>query len=437
MMENRVFALKGAVVYTEEKERFICHDNAYVVCENGVSAGVYRELPANYKDIQVMDYGSHVIIPGLCDLHLHAPQYGFRGLGRNIEADGWGTWFDIYAFPEESHYRDLEYAARAYERFTHDLMKTTTTRAVMFATIHRPATELLMSILYKKGFAAYVGKVNMDRNSMEGLVETTEESLRETEEWLRDCRGLYGPVKPVITPRYVPTCTNQLLEGLGALTEKYNVPVQSHLSEGLDEIKWVNELEPGLTCYGEAYDRYGLMGSAVPAVMAHCVFPNEAEMELMRERKVMVAHCPECNMFAANIAPVREYLDSGIAVGLGSDMAGVGRLEMFQVVKHAILASRVRWAQTERGDDPDAVMGGLSWSEAFYLATKGGGSFWGKAGSFEPGYLFDAVVLDDTSIADLSRRSTCERIERLIQAGDDRNIVAKYIEGRLVYGSGK
>ncbi|WP_455649444.1 amidohydrolase family protein [Enterocloster citroniae] len=89
------------------------------------------------------------------------------------------------------------------------------------------------------------------------------------------------------------------------------------------------------------------------------------------------------------------------------------------------------------GDDPDAVMGGLSWSEAFYLATKGGGSFWGKAGSFEPGYLFDAVVLDDTSIADLSRRSTCERIERLIQAGDDRNIVAKYIEGRLVYGSGK
>ena len=88
MMENRVFALKGAVVYTEEKERFICHDNAYVVCENGVSAGVYRELPANYKDIQVMDYGSHVIIPGLCDLHLHAPQYGFRGLGRNIEAAG-------------------------------------------------------------------------------------------------------------------------------------------------------------------------------------------------------------------------------------------------------------------------------------------------------------------------------------------------------------
>lgn len=432
-MEQGTFALKGAVVYTEEKEHFICHDCAYIVCENGVSAGVYQELPDKFKEIRVIDYGKDVIIPGLCDMHLHAPQYGFRGLGRNIEADGWGTWFDIYAFPEESHYRDLEYASRAYERFTGDLMKTTTTRAVMFSTIHRPATELLMSMLYQKGFAAYVGKVNMDRNSMEGLIETAEESLAETEKWIQDCQGLYGSVKPILTPRYVPTCTGELLKGLGELAARYGVPVQSHLSEGLDEIKWVKELEPGLDCYAKAYDRYGLLGTDVPAVMAHCVFPNEAEMELLKQRNVMVAHCPECNMFAANIAPVREYLDNGITVGLGSDMAGVGSLEMFRVVKNAILASRVRWGETERGDDPDAIMKGLLWSEAFYLATKGGGSFWGNAGSFEPGYLFDAVVLDDTSIADLNERSTCERIERLIQVADDRNIVAKYIEGKLVY----
>lgn len=433
MMDERTFALKGMVVYTEEKESFICFEQAYIVCENGLSAGVFPELPGQYRDIPVKDYGSHVIIPGLCDMHLHAPQYGFRGLGRNIDADGWGTWFDIYAFPEESHYRDLDYAYRAYDRFTGDLMKTTTTRAVMFATIHRPATELLMSLLYQKGFAAYVGKVNMDRNSMDGLIETARESIHETEQWLLDCHGLYGSVKPIITPRYVPTCSGSLLEGLGSLAARYKVPVQSHLSEGLDEIKWVNELEPGLQCYGEAYDRYGLLGSEVPAVMAHCVFPNQAEMKLMSERNVMVAHCPECNMFAANTAPIREYLNNGIAVGLGTDMAGVGRLEMFQVIKHAILASRVRWGAEEREGDPDAPMKGLSWSEAFYLATKGGGSFWGNAGSFEPGYLFDAVVLDDTSIADLNRRSACERIERLIQAGDDRNIVAKYIEGKSVY----
>lgn len=432
-MDQQTFALKGTVVYTEEMEHFICYEQAYIICEDGVSAGVYPELPEKYKDIRIVDYGDNVIIPGLCDMHLHAPQYGFRGLGRNIASDGWGTWFGIYAFPEESHYRDLDYAEKAYERFTGDLMKTTTTRAVMFSTIHRPSTELLMSLLYRKGFAAYVGKVNMDRNSMKGLVETAGESLYETEQWLLDCEGLYGSVKPIITPRYVPTCSSELLEGLGQLAARYHVPVQSHLSEGLDEIKWVNELEPGLSCYAQAYDRHGLLGSEVPAVMAHCVFPNEAEMRLMAGRNVMVAHCPECNMFAANIAPVKEYLKNGIAVGLGTDMAGVGRLEMFQVIKHAILASRVRWGETERAGNPDARMEGLTWSEAFYLATKGGGRFWGNAGSFEPGYLFDAVVLDDSSLADFTKRSACERIERLIQAGDDRNIVAKYIEGKYVY----
>ena len=118
MMDEQTFALKGTVVYTEEKERFVCFEQAYIICENGLSAGVYPELPGQYRNIPVKDYGSHVIIPGLCDMHLHAPQYGFRGLGRNIDADGWGTWFDIYAFPEESHYRDLDYAYRAYDRFT-------------------------------------------------------------------------------------------------------------------------------------------------------------------------------------------------------------------------------------------------------------------------------------------------------------------------------
>lgn len=432
MIQDTCFALKGAVVYTEKKEEFICYDQAYVICENGKSKGVYETLPEQYQDIKVIDYGKCIIMPGLCDLHLHAPQYGFRGLGRNIQSDGWGTWFDIYAFPEESHYRDLEYAQRAYGKFVDDLEKTTTTRAVIFATLHRPATELLMSLLYKKGFAAYVGKVNMDRNSMEGLIETVEESLQETERWIQDCEGLYGAVKPIITPRYIPSCTHELMDGLGELSKKYHVPVQSHLSEGLDEIEWVKQLEPGISCYGEGYDRHGLFGNPEPAVMAHCVFPEDAEMQLMKERNVTVAHCPECNMFAANIAPVREYLRNGVKVGLGTDMGGVGTLEMLRVVKHAILASRVRWALDER-QDPNEQVGGLKWSEAFYLATKGGGSFFGKAGSFEPDYLFDAVIMDDTSLQDFNERSTCERIERIIQNADDRNIVAKYINGRNVY----
>ena len=95
MIQNKCFALKGAVVYTEKKEEFICYDEAYIVCENGRSKGVYETLPEKYRDIEVIDYGKCVIIPGLCSLHLHAQQYAFRGMGRNIRSDGWGTWFDL------------------------------------------------------------------------------------------------------------------------------------------------------------------------------------------------------------------------------------------------------------------------------------------------------------------------------------------------------
>ncbi len=109
--------------------------------------------------------------------------------------------------------------------------------------------------------------------------------------------------------RKVTTATwNTRFARMENLWMKYHVPVQSHLSEGLDEVEWVKQLEPGLSCYGEAYDRFQLFGNPEPAVMAHCVFPNEKEIELLRERNVTVAHCPECNMFAANIAPIKTYL---------------------------------------------------------------------------------------------------------------------------------
>ena len=127
----------------------------------------------------------------------------------------------------------------------------------------------------------------------------------------------------MITPRYTPTCTDKCMEGLGALSEKYQVPVQSHLSEGLDEIEWVKELKPGLSCYGEAYDMYGMLGSKQHTVMAHVVHPNAAEYELLKHRNVLVAHCPQSNTNAAGgVAPILDMVRDGIQVGLGTDMAG-------------------------------------------------------------------------------------------------------------------
>lgn len=437
-MKSNAYALKGIIVHTPDFNTIEFHENEYVVCKDGRSAGIFAELPEEYRDIPVFDYSNKFIIPGMCDMHVHASQYGFRGIGMLLDCNSeWETWFDRYSFPEESRFAGLDYAEKAYARFVDDLLKTTTTtRASIFATIHRPATELLMRKLADAGFSAYVGKLNMDRNSRFGLQETTEETLEETERWIAEVQEGYGSVKPILTPRYTPTCSDRCMEGLGRLAAKYQVPVQSHLSEGLDEIEWVKKLKPGISCYGDAYDMYGLLGSTVPAIMAHVVHPTEVEYELLKRRNVLIAHCPQSNMNAAGgAAPIMRMVEDGIKIGLGTDMAGGCNLSLLRTMTDAIQASKLRWVYTERNGEPFAKKHFMTVANAFYLATKGGGSFFGKVGSFEEGYEFDAVVLNDAPLADLVERSVQDRLQRILWLHTPETIHAKYIQGRAVYAA--
>ncbi len=429
-----LFALKGDIVHTPTFERFEYADDAYLLCQGGRVLGICNELPEKFRDIPVIDHSGKLIIPGMCDLHQHAPQYMFRGLGQNIEKPDWDSWFDLYAFPEEKRYADLAYAEKAYGRLVQDLVKSATTRICTFATIHRSATELLMKLLHESGLSAYVGKVNMDRNSGEGLQETTEETLAETRKWLERCAGRYPNVRPILTPRYIPSCTEESMRGLELLMEEFQVPVQSHLSESLDEIAWVHQLMPDIQYYAQGYDRFGMLGSKAPALMAHCVFPQDGEFDLLCSRNVMIAHCPNANLnYSGTAAPVLSYVRHGAKVGLGSDVAGGQNINMLQVTHAAIMASKIHWAYCERTGAAGEKRDVLTLANAFYLATKGGGAFWGKVGSFEPGYQFDAVVMDDSRLADLHTRSTYERVERLISLGDDRETLEKYVDGVRVY----
>ena len=162
--------------------------------------------------------------------------------------------------------------------------------------------------------------------------------------------------------------------------------------------------------------------------MAHCVHSTEEEQKIMKEQGVFVAHCPESNTnLSSGIAPIRRYLEQGISVGLGSDVAAGTSLSMFHAMAMAIQCSKLRWRLTDQSLAP------LTVSEAFYLATKGGGAFFGKVGSFEDGYEFDAVVVDDAGIRSPRRLTVKERIERLLYLAEDRHITAKYICGRKIF----
>ena len=429
---NDCFVIKGNVCQTTNANGLDLHANAYVVCVDGVSKGVFDVLPDEYAELPLHDYGDALIFPGMVDLHIHAPQYAFRGMCMDLELM---DWLNRYTFPEESKYEDLAYAEKAYKLFVDAMKKGATTRACIFATRHRPATELLMRLMEESGLVSYVGKVNMDREASDALVEAGADiSAFTTFGWINAVKDRFHRTKPILTPRFIPCCTDKLMEELREIQMAYGIPVQSHLSESKGEIDFVKFLRPENPFYGDSYNEYDLFGknddinTDVKTVMAHCVWSTEEEVDLMRKNGVYVAHCPASNMnLTSGIAPIRKYLDQGLNIGLGSDIAGGHSGSIFRAITDAIQVSKMYFRMVDESCKP------LVFAEAFYLATKGGGSFFGKVGSFEEGYEFDAVVMDDSILAHPQPLTLAERMERAVYLGlDEKNITAKYAAGQKV-----
>lgn len=420
------YVLKGNICYSKSKNELQVVEHGYLVCKDGKSEGVYTELPEEYKGWELHDYEDRIIIPGLTDLHVHAPQYSFRGLGMDLELL---DWLNTHTFPEESKYKDMEYAEKAYDIFVDDLKKSATTRACIFGTIHVDATLSLMEKLEKSGLHTMVGKVNMDRNSPEYLCEeNAEQSIEDTKRWLEQAKSRFENTTPILTPRFIPSCTDALMEKIADLQKETGLPVQSHLSENQGEIAWVKELCPESKFYGDAYEQFGLFGGDCKTIMAHCVSSGEEETERMKEQGVFVAHCPASNTnLSSGVAPIRTYLDKDMKVGLGSDVAGGEKLSILQAMSDAVKSSKLRWRLL------DASLAPLTFEEVFYLGTAGGGEFFGKVGSFEKGYEFDAVVLDDANLRFPQELSVKLRLERMIYLADDRNVVGKYVAGENIF----
>lgn len=416
-------AFKGNVIFTSSKDNFEIHEDSYIMVDDGKVDRISKNLDESYKNAVIKDFGDKLIIPGFADIHLHAPQYLNRGLGMDDELI---PWLNNYTFPEEGKFEDLNYSKVVFSNFIHDLWRFGTTRSVVYSSIFKESTELLMDMFIESGLSAYVGKVNMDQNSAPYLTENTEKSIIDTEDIILRYKDKSTLVKPIITPRFVPTCSGPLLEGLGNLAKKYEIPVQSHLNENTSEIIWVSELFPESKNYSSVYNDFGLFGQTT-TIMGHCVYNNQDEMELMAENGVYVAHCPYSNLnLSSGMMKTRKYLDMNIPVGLGSDISGGHSLNMTSVIIAAIKMSKMVWLESEKQLDP------LTLSEAFYLATKGGGSLFGKVGSFEEGYEFDALIIDDSSLTFGSDLTLDQRLQKFIYIGDDRNILERYVSGSQI-----
>lgn len=420
---------KAHILFTKERTGFEVLENGYVAVEDGCVVGVSTSLSSLGCDEQtVTDFGDCLLIPAMNDMHVHAPQYRNQGIAMDLELL---PWLQNYTFPEEKKYADAAYAERMYRRFIRDMWRFGTMRSCVFATIHTQSTRLLMNLFLEAGMGAMVGKVAMNRNCPPELIESVEDMVAGNEALIAEFPQ-YSPltsslsplVRPIITPRFVPSCTSEMLQACGDLAAKYQLPVQSHLSENMAEIQWVHTLERESTSYGDAYNRYGLFGQT-PTIMAHCVWTAGEELELMKRNHVMVAHCPTSNLnIASGLAPIRTFIEEGVPVGLGSDISGGHDLSIFRMMVYAIQVSKMHYQQNH-----DRAF--LTLPEVFWLATKSAGSFFGRVGSFEPGYEFDAVVIDDHDL-NHDNYSLLHRLERFIYLGDDRHITHRFCRGQEI-----
>ncbi len=394
-----------------------------ILDDEGRILGTEKAIPQG-ADAELIDCGHALIMPSFVDMHLHAPQYPMLGMGMDLPLI---DWLNTYTFETEARFSDLDFARRTYKRLASDLITNGTTRVCMFSSLHTDATLILMEELERAGVTGYVGKVNMDRNGGAHLQETTEESKRETLRWLDEC-ARFQYVKPILTPRFTPSCTDKLMAWLGSLANERGLYVQSHLSENRSEIAWVKELHPDCAQYWETYAKYGLWKDHT--VMAHCVHSDARECAAMREHGIVVAHCAGSNInLCSGVSPVREMLQQGIWVTLGSDIAGGALLPMYKVVTMSIRASKIKRIETDWSEDF------LTVPEAYYLGSTSGHRYFGAQGGFAAGDKLHAIVVDDSDFIEPTRPlSVRERFERAIYMMHRHNIVSVWSEGRRVVG---
>ena len=415
--------LKGNIVAAPELGKLDIVENGYLVAVDGVIEGVYETLPEKFAGCEVEDCGKDLILQTFSDMHLHAPQYAMLGMGMDMPLI---DWLNTYTFPTEAHFADPEVARPIYKQLAQELVSNGTTRVVMFSSLHRESTLVLMEELEKAGVTGYVGKVNMDRNGGENYQETTQESMDETVKWIEQCD--FEHVKPVITPRFTPTCTNELMEFLGKLAAEKDLPIQSHLSENTGEIAWVKELHPDCQQYWETYAKYNMWNDRT--VMAHCVWSDERERKAIKDAGVWVCHCASSNEdLISGYAPIRVMLDEGVRVVLGSDIAGGDHISMFDNVTASIRASKARRIMTNWETDF------LTVAEAYYLGTSAACEFFGEKPGFAAGNPLHAIVVCDDDLPDVRQRTTQERFERCMYRRQPDAIRAVYSAGRKVYSA--
>lgn len=388
-----------------------------------LDVGDVQDVLARYPGALVEDHGDRFIVPGFVDAHVHYPQIGM------IASPGLELldWLERFTFPAEARFADDIHADRVADFFTDQLVDNGVTTACVYATVHPGSAEALFRQAQRKNLRIITGKVCMDRNAPDDLLDTPSSAVEDSVALLERWHGV-GRLEYAITPRFAPTSSDAQLTALGELAASYpDVVVQTHLSENTAEIEQVRSLFPGTRDYTDVYDRAGLVRRR--SVFGHGVHLSDRELRRLGQVEASVAHCPTSNFFLGSgmFGVARAQAVMGLRVGLGSDVGAGTSLSSLVTLGSAYQASRMLGAPLDVG-------------RLLRLATLGGAEALGveaSVGSLEAGKDADLVVLDPSgpqnSAVLRNRVDGAETLEEILFAtmvlGDERAVARTVVAG--------
>jgi guanine deaminase len=407
----------------------VYESDAVVVMANGkiTEFGPADQILGKLREgTQVTNYGKDSLISaGFIDSHVHFPQtpmiaaYGEQLL----------DWLNKYTFPTEQKYADKEFARSVAKVFLRENLKNGITSGCVYCTVYPQSVDALFEEAEALGMRLAAGKVMMDRNAPDALLDTPQKGYDESkaliEKWHDRGRLLY-----TITPRFAPTSTREQLEATGTLCKEHpECFMQTHVSENKGEVEWVKELFPERKGYLDVYDHYGLCRPR--AVFGHGIHLTDEEMHVMHRTGSAISHCPTSNFFLGsgffNIQRAMQK-DRPVRVGLGTDLGAGTSFSILATLNEAYKAAQLNSYA-------------LSAGHAYYVATRGTAHAMyleDKIGSIAPGMEADLVVLDmkSTPIIDYRMQFAKDFEEALfiqMTLGDDRAVQATYVAGALKY----
>jgi guanine deaminase len=397
-------------------------------------AGPADGAPADAAD--AVDLRPWVLLPGMVDLHAHLPQIPNAGLGAGMDLL---AWLERYIFPLERGF-DVATAEIVAPAAWRAFAAAGTTTAMVYGAVYEASLDATFRAAEAHGIRAIVGKVMMDRITYDPTIDpaaildrSLAESARLIERWHGAADGRLGYA---VTPRFAISCTAELLRESASLARATGAWWQTHLSEDRGEITEVMRLFPDALDYVDVYDRAGGLGSRT--VLAHAVHLSDRELDRLVAAGARVAHCPISNLFlASGMMPLGRYLEAGLPVGLGSDVAAGPELSIFAVMRVGFYAQNARKVA---GVEAGPVLGPLDWLRLGSLDGARALGLDDVTGSLEAGKEADVIAIDPAFVAPLAGGPAdddpADLASRLIFRAHPDMVRAAWVRGRRLEGSG-